>query len=263
MITYKNLAVSALVAAACFLSGCAMAVSSRANPHFRGQGQRILSVALLPTEVKVYQIDAGGVREEIAEWSAQAGNNLIRALENVIRTRTKFSLKTVNEDSLAERKSLLEETRSLYTAVSMMILLHTYPNPNIPSHLFEDKLKNFDYSLGSEVGNLVSDSEALLFLDAEDHVWTAGRQALQALGVILGIGAGVATGAVIVPQLGGGTLVRAALIDSHTGDILWTNIVGSGAGKDLRDTASASEMVSELFKDFPAVYEQSEEKPSR
>ena len=55
-----------------------------------------------------------------------------------------------------------------------------------------------------------------------------------------------------VPVMSGGTVVRAALIDSRTGDILWINVVGSGAGKDLREPASAREMVGQLFKDFPA-----------
>jgi hypothetical protein len=55
--------------------------------------------------------------------------------------------------------------------------------------------------------------------------------------------------------MSGGTGVRAALVDSGTGDVLWINAVGSGAGKDLRDPASARTMVSELFKDFPVNYD--------
>jgi hypothetical protein len=239
-----------LAAAAYALSGCVTAVSYRANPRFQDQARRIRTVALLPSDIKVYQIDAGGVREEIAEWSAQARNNVITALDNELRAKTQFLLKIENEDSLTEEKARLEETRALYAAVSAMILLHTYPNPNTPSHLFEEKLKNFDYSLGNEVSDLANGADALLFLEAQDHIWTPGRQALQALGVILGIGAGVATGVVVIPQMGGGTGVRAALVDSGTGDILWINAVGSGAGKDLRDPASAREMVRELFKDF-------------
>lgn len=261
MFKYKHLALLAVLVY--LLAGCVPAASYRANPRFQEQATLIHQVALLPAEVKVYQIDAGGVREEIAEWSSQARNNLIAAIDNLFRTRTKFSIKTTNDESLAERGTLLEDTRALYVAVSMMIMLHTYPNPNSPSQLFEEKLKSFDYSLGIEVGELISDSQALLFLDAEDHVWTAGRQTLQALGVILGIGAAVATGVVVIPQLGGGTFVRAALVDSHTGDILWANIVGSGAGKDLRDSASASEVVSELFKDFLVEHDRSEENTSQ
>ena len=158
-----------------------------------------------------------------------------------------------------------------------MILLHTYPNTNVRGHFFEEKVQNFDYSLGTEVGGLVKGADALLFLDAQDHVWTAGRQALQALGVILSVGAGIATGVrnpalaaritaliIPVPVMSGGTVVRAALVDSRTGDILWINAMGSGAGTDLRDPASARAMVSELFKDFSVSYDrQPKEQKSR
>jgi hypothetical protein len=259
----KSLSMLCLAAVACVLSGCITAVSYRANPRFQDQASSIHTVALLPSEIKVYQIDAGGVREEIAEWSTQARNNLIAALDNELRRKTQFSLRIEDQESLAEEKARLEETRALYTAVSAMIRLHTYPNPNIPSYLFEEKLKSFDYSLGNEISDLADGADALLLLDAQDHVWTPGRQALQALGVILGIGAGAATGVVVIPIMGGGTGVSAALVDSRTGDILWINAVGSRAGKDLRDPGSAREIVSELFKDFPSYGRQSKEEKAQ
>ena len=260
----KNLGLLALAAAAYLLSGCA--VSYRANSRFREQAQQIRTVAILPSEVKVYQIDADGVREEIAEWSAQARTNVVAALENELRAKMKTMVKVVSEEALAEEKTRLEETRALYDAVSAMILLHTYPDTNIRGHFFEEKLKNFDYSLGAEVGGLAKGADALLFFQAQDHVWTAGRQAMQTLGVILGIVATqgwlpVLIGPPIV--LSGGTGVRAALVDSGTGDILWINAVGSGAGTDLRDPASAIAMVGELFKDFPVSYDQPKGQESR
>jgi hypothetical protein len=255
MSKHQNLGLLAFAGVAYLLSGCVpAAVSYRANPRFQQQSQQIRTVSILRPEVKVYQIDAGGVREEITEWSTQARTNVVSALDNELRTNMKTVVKVVSEESLAEEKTRLEETRALYAAVSAMILLHTYPNPNSPGHLFEEKLKSFDYSLGTEVHRLANGADALLFLDAQDHVWTAGRQALQALGVILGVGAGVATGVVIIPAMSGGTGVKAALVDSGTGDILWINAVGSGIGKDLRDPASAREMVGQLFKDFAATY---------
>jgi hypothetical protein len=252
----------ALAAMAYLLSGCA--VSYRANSRFQEQAQQIRTVAILPSEVKVYQIDADGVREEIAEWSAQARSNVVTALENELRAKMKTVVKVVGEETLAEEKTRLEETRALYDAVSAMILLHTYPDTNVRGHFFEEKLKNFDYSLGTEVGSLANGADALLFFDAQDHVWTAGRQAVQALGVILYFGAGVAARGWLpvfinptIVWMSGGTGVRAALVDSGTGDVLWINAVGSGAGKDLRDPASARTMVSELFKDFPVNYDRS------
>jgi len=262
MFKYKQLAWLALLA--CLLSGCVPAASSRGNPRFQEQVAPIRAVALLPPQVKVYRLDVGSVREEIEEWSAQARTNVVTALENELRARMKAAVKVLREESLAEEKARLEETRALYAAVSAMIFLHTYSNPNSIAYFFEEKLKNFDYSLGSEVSSLANGADALLLLDAQDHVWTTGRQALQALGVILGIGAGVATGVVNIPVMGGGASVRATLVDRGTGDILWINAVGAGAGKDLRDPASAKEMVSQLFKDFPMSYDrQAKEEESR
>lgn len=262
MSKYKNLGLLALAAVAYLLSGCAVSVTYRANSRFQEQAQQIRTVAILPSEVKVYQIDVDGVRE-IAEWSAQARNNVVTALENELRAKMKTVVKVVSEESLAEEKTRLEETRALYDAVSAMILLHT--NPDFRRRFFEEKLKNFDYSLGTEVGSLAKGADALLFFYAQDHVWTAGRQALQALGVILSVGALIATGPffgglmtllfIPVPAVSGETGVRAALVDSGTGDILWINAVGSGAGTDLRDPASARAIVSKLFKDFPVSYD--------
>jgi hypothetical protein len=260
---FTILHVLVLATAAYWLSACATTATYRVNPRLAQQARKIHSVALLPTEIKVYQIDAGGVREEIEAWSAQARNNVIRAVEQTLRTRMNAAVKIVTDEALGEEMPRLRDTRALYSAVSAMIFLHTVPNPNSPSHFFEEKLKKFDYSLGSDVQNLAPEQDALLLLDAEDHVWTGGRQVLQALGVILGIGAAVATGAVVIPQLGGGASISAALVDSHTGDILWINTVASGAGKDLRDSVGATELVVELFKDLSVIDDRRATKESR
>jgi hypothetical protein len=279
MSKYKNIGLLALAAALAYLlSGCSMPPPpsdsliielGRTNSRFLEQAQQIRTVAILPSEVKVYQVPAVGVREEIAEWSAQARTNVVTALENELRAKMKTVVKVVSEESLAEEKTRLEETRALYDAVLAMILLHT--NPDFRRHFFEEKLKNFDYSLGAEVGGLANGADALLFFYAQDHVWTAGRKALQGLAYSWYIVAGVVTLGMpiglyeigklyelplsIIPVMIGGSGVRAAVVDSGTGDILWINAVGSGAGTDLRDPASARAMVSELFKDFPVSYD--------
>lgn len=250
MFQYKRLGIFTLIAAASLLFGCAATDTYRVNPRFHQQSEPIRTIAIMPAEVKVYRIDAGGTREEIDEWSAQAKNNILSAVQNQMATRMGTKMDFVTEELLDENTPLWEETHALYAVVSTMILIHTYRNPNSPSHLFEEKLKNFDYSLGSEVHPLAKGASALLFVDAEDHIWTGGRKALQGLGVILGIGAAVATGAVIIPQLGGGISVKAALVDSASGDILWINAVGAGTG-DLRNAGNATDMVNNLFKDFP------------
>lgn len=244
--------VKVLTLVLCLMSACAPAVSYRAHPRLAERARRIHTVVLLPPEVKVYQIDAGGVREEIEEWSGRARGNLISALEGALRARSGMALKVVAEESLGQKKTRLEDTRALFDAVGISVLLHTY-HPN-RDYIFEEKLRNFDYSLGSEVSDLTNEGEAQFLLIASDHVWTGGRQALQAMGILLGIGAAVATGVMIIPGLGGGTSLSAALVDRRSGDILWFNMKASESGQDLRDPGSAAAMVQELFKDFPIVH---------
>ena len=138
MSKYKNLGLLALAAVAYLLSGCelppppsySLIELERANSRFQEQSQQIRTVAILPSEVKVYQIDASEVREEITEWSAQARNNVVTALENELRAKMKAVVKVVSEESLAEKRTRLEETRALYDAVLATILLHT--NPTFP-----------------------------------------------------------------------------------------------------------------------------------
>jgi hypothetical protein len=250
MVLNRRIIIFALPAVVYLLSGCVVAPSSKTSASFIDQAQKIRTVVLIPSEIKVYQIDAGGVREEIQAWSAQARDNLVIAVQDELSTRLNAAVRMADEKSVPEERLLLQQTACLYDTVAAMILLHTYPNPNLVGYIFDEKLKNFDYSLGSEVHNLAKEAEALLLVNAQDHVWTGGRQALQALGIVLGIGAGVATGVFIVPQMSGGTALRAALVDGRTGDILWFNAVGAGSGTDLRDYASATQMVRELFKDF-------------
>ena len=187
------------------------------------------------------------------DWTDQAKKNIIAALEQELGGVPGVTLKTIPEDSMLEDgKSDLEETYALFEALNKSIVMHTYAPPSHPNLIFEEKIKHFDYSLGPEVQKLAGASpDTVLIIRAIDHVWTGGRQALQFLGVLLGVGAGAVTGHVVIPILGGATGLDAALADARTGNILWYNRVVRGTGADLRDRESAADLIRELFKDYP------------
>jgi len=251
-----NLLLSLFAAVALF--GCTTAVSSyRDNPDFERRIKRISSIVVLPTRARVYQLDAGGIKEEIPEWSQQATRNLNAAVQKEFQERSKSTLKLLSEEDLSEaEKSTLNQTRALLEAVETSILLHTY---GPPGYRFPDKMLDFDYSLGQEVQTLRrGEADALLVIQGIDHQWTEGRKALQTLGVIVGLGAGVATGVVVIPVLGGGTMIKAALVDAQTGTLLWYNIALAGAGYDLRDLSRVAVLARELFKDYPLTSSRSE-----
>jgi hypothetical protein len=231
--------------------GCASAASSyRDNPDFDRRIKRINSIVALPTLARVYQLDAGGIKEEIPEWSQQATRNLNAAVQKEFQQRSKTKLKLLSEEDLSKaEKSTLNQTRALLEAVETSIVIHTY-GPQ--GYRFPDKILDFDYSLGQEVRTLGrGEADALLVIQGTDHQWTEGRKALQALGVIVGLGAGAATGLVIIPILSGGTMIKAALVDAQNGTLLWYNIALARAGYDLRDSSNAASLARELFKDYP------------
>jgi hypothetical protein len=251
VITNRNLAATICILAlhGCLITGCVtMDVSYRANPSLQQKAKHIQTVTLLPSEVKVYQIDAGGVREEIEEWSSQARDNIIAAFESELPIQTGMVVKVVREESLPD-KALLADCRALFNTVVSTILLHTY-NPRNQPYIFEEKLNNFDYSLGNDLTRLAKEGDALFLVSATDHIWTAGRRTLQAAGIVVGIGAGAATGSLKIPRLGGSTTVYAALVDRDTGDILWFNHATFAIG-DLREPKIATRMIRELFKELP------------
>lgn len=234
-----------LLLAGLLFAGCASVSPYRAHPSLEERGKVIKTVVVLPPRVEVFQLTAGGIKEKMDEWSAEAKKNVMTAIEGELTGRPGLLIKPLSEDSLPrEVESDLEETQALFDAVNASIIFHTY---GPPEQLFSDKIKGFDYSLGQEVEGLrILEADALLLVRGVDHISTEGRKALQTGAVLLGALVGV----VVVPR-GGVAAVSIALVDAHSGSILWYNFKGSAGGHDLRDPTSAASLVKGLLKDFP------------
>lgn len=235
-----GLSLSALLLAAC----ATPASSYRASPSLEQKRNLIKAVVILPPAVHVESLTAGGVHEEQEEWSRQAEKNVMTAVEEQLKGRSGLHIEYLSKDSLSkEIESNLMETQALFDAVSTSVLIHTYgPEPA----RFPEKISNFDYTLGPEVNKLAGPADALLVIRADDHISTGGRKSLQTAGMVLGALVGV----IMVP-VGGSTVASAALVDARSGSLLWYNLAGSRGGYDLRDSASAHELVKRLLADFP------------
>ncbi len=218
-----------LLAAAC--------VSSiRSVPDFDARFEKLRTVTLVPPKVAVYRLTAGGIEEEVHDWSESARRQLTIEVEK--RARETGHLQFVpyvgpplpgTEGARHEAPPTpLEETWTLYEAVAQEILLHTSPEFG---QVFPSKLENFDYTLGREAAAVVAQTgaDAFLVVVATDHVATAGRQAL----IGAGVAAAAVTGIYVGPKMSSPAIVVLALVESRSGDILWFNSVSSGSA-DLR-----------------------------
>jgi hypothetical protein len=178
------------------------------------------------------------------EWTLQAKRNVMTAIQEEMKTKPMLFTKPFEESLLSvENQNNLYETSALYDAVSSSIMFHTY---GLPEHRFQEKITNFDYSLGPEIKELAGDVDAVLFVSCVDHIASAGRKALQTGGIILS----ALLGANVGPPMGV-TTISIALVDANSGFILWYNMHSSGGDHDLRDPINTTTLVKNLLEDLP------------
>lgn len=217
-----------------WLTGCAVATPGpKTTPWSTEQIQRVKIIAMLPPQVEVEELGAGGGQEQIDEWTTSGKANVAAALSAQLSKRAGLTVKVISSASLSPaQQANLKETQALFNSVDFSARSQTGAAPA--------------QSLGSEVRDLAGQADAMLVTHAHDHIGSSGRKALQTGMTIVGALVGV----VAVPNLGATTL-SAALADAHTGSILWYNSLTSQGGYDLRDPVSAAKLVEVLFKDFP------------
>jgi hypothetical protein len=236
---------SLLLAAVVIVAGCTAGPSARVHYTLKQDpGSRPLQqIVLLPVDVDVYELSAGGVREEVPEWSSTAETNVRNALlvskqagGNCCVTRQ------VDSSSLtADEREILEEHLALFNAVMTNALWATLPY-NSAWHF---KAEHFDYTLGDGLGFLKAKYgvDAGLIIIGEDVVSSSGRVTTAVLGAMMGVA---------VPL--GHSILMGGLVDFSTGDLLWMNHEVAAAGQsDLRDPGSCLELAGRLMKDYPGL----------
>ncbi len=225
----------------CSLCGCATTV--RKSSQFNETFPRIKTVAVLPADIKVYKITVGGVTELIDEWSDRAKELIRNDLKNDLTNKNRLNVKFIDEDWLKQKdKETWMRNKGLFSAISLSALQHAYGTVNG----FDTKIKNFDYSLGSEIGNLskLCEADALLFVYGFDYEATSGRKALWWWGFSLGI----ATGIMYLPQEPSELIM--ALIDAHTGDVLMFKTTTPEANLSFVNPKDMDNLIQWFLKDF-------------
>jgi hypothetical protein len=227
------------------LSGCASTPSAMVHQSIKqAPGSRPLEqVVLLPVDVDVYEMSAGGVKEEVPEWSSKAETNIRNALLVSKGSGGKCCVtRPVDTSSLtAEEREVLEEHLALFNTVATNAMWATLPY-NTSWHF---KAEDFDYTLGDGLGFLKEKYglDAGLVITGEDVVSSSGRKTTAVLGAMFGIA---------IPL--GHSVLMGGLVEFGTGDVLWLNHVVSAAGQDdLRDPASCLELAGTLMKEYPGL----------
>jgi hypothetical protein len=216
----NHIFIIAIMGSALFLSGCA--TTFRTSPTYESSIKEIKTIAIMPPDVEVYKLTAGGVRELIDEWSTAAKKYFEDALVKYLGQRHDFQVKFISEDWLKDNYGdLWRQNRALYNAISLSALRHAYADASSAqmSEPFPTKMEKFDYSMGKEIQDLARavDADALLFLYGYDHEATTGRDLLLAWNITMA----VFTGVMIIPT--NPSAMTMGLINAKTGDLEWFN----------------------------------------
>ncbi|HSH90814.1 MAG TPA: hypothetical protein VK996_12580 [Ramlibacter sp.] len=193
------------------------------------------TVVVVPADMELFSISAGGVMEPKADWTAAAQKNFKTSLDGQSRMigKTAAPLTEADMDAFAQ-------INALHGAVAESVFLHHMMGSVLKLPTKNDQL---DWSLGDAVKPLKDKTGAdyALFFWVRDSYASAERKAAMVALALLGVG------------ISGGTQVAyASLVDLRDGRVVWFNMLRR-AGGDLREPAPAVETVESLLKGFPVL----------
>lgn len=215
-----------------FLSGCT--ATSRHSPHFAQSVRPSMTVAVMPLEVRMYELQAGGTAELMDEWNTEVRADIKDSLQKYLGAAHGLNLIFIDEEQLKKNhRDLWRKYKVLYETVAASALVHSFDITAFPS-----KKKNFDYTLGAGTEELAGSlgADALLFVYGSDYIETAGRKLVAAVNLYM-------------LEFGADTLTM-GLVDGKTGDILWFKRSEPVTEFNLRDRAQLDETIKWMTKDF-------------
>jgi hypothetical protein len=222
------------------LSACTT-TSQLAGADFKPPEGSYRLVVIQP-DIRVGALTAGGAVEQREDWTNQAREHVLKALQNQQAKRGGETKIAATHQEAGWEAASVADLVWLHNAVGNSIKLHKYAYLPLPT-----KKNQFDWTLGSKAVEFgrATNYDYALFLHAQDTFSTGGRVALQALG-LLGCGFGVC-----VMPTGGQQIAFASLVDLKTGNVVWFNFLASSVG-DIRTPEGAEKMVNTLLDKMKA-----------
>lgn len=234
------------------LFGCATTNEPAAsNPNFtKAEAHTALprKIVVLPADVRVSEVSAGGVVEKVQAWTDQAKSNIDAALREAAKTSGAFELVVLPELSAAD-KQMIEQHLALYALVAVEAWTHSRSQDPAWAH----KKTDFDYTLGPGLKFLKekTGADAAMVLICEDYISSGERKAMMVFATLLSAAAGV----VAIPQ-GAPSFVSGGVVSLEDGNIQWFNYSLEQGSADLRNAPDAKRMVDTAMRAYPGFKKQ-------
>lgn len=226
----------ALLACALVCASALAAAAAEAEKHFAPGFVALPQAAklvVMPVDVELYSLSAGGVPEPKADWTASAQKHM--KAELVRRTQSLGLTAQLMDDKAADE---FAEPMALHAAGGMVQRDRArdggvWSLPTKGGKLdwsFDDALRDLQARSGADYG---------LFIWVRDSYASAERKLAMVGLALLGVG-----------LTGGMQMGYASLVDLNSGKVLWFNRLARGSG-DLREAKEAAESIDVLLTGFP------------
>lgn len=198
--------------------------------------QQNATVLLMPIDIELSELTAGGLNEVRADWTLAAQDHVAANIaDNLANRRADMkAYKKPDDQEIAHKHGQLVK---LHSAVGGTIFMYSMAPVTQPP----TKQDSFEWSLGDsaiELGELYN-ADYALFVYLRDSYATAGRKAAIVAAAVFGVG---------IP--GGMQIGFATLVDLKDGNIVWFNRLFNQTG-DLRSIEPAAIAVNNLLNEFP------------
>jgi hypothetical protein len=229
----RLLAGAAALASLVALAGPAAAQSKNLAPGFAALSLGA-KVAIMPTDIELFSISAGGVAEPKADWTEAASKHFKDALIAKKKQALKLDVVEVAEKDADE----FADINALHGAIARAISMHHLGPGFLQLPTKDGKL---DWSLGDATRAIkkATGADYALFTWVRDSYTSAER-----------VGAMIALAIVGVGLTGGQQTGYASLVELETGRVLWFNRLMRASG-DLREADKAAETIDALLANFP------------
>jgi hypothetical protein len=186
-------------------------------------------------DVQLSLLTAAGLPEARQDWSQSGRDNLAWALSQALEAKGHSPSEL---DPNTAMDGHIGQVIRLNTAVGASILAVDQYGFNLPTH----PRNTFNWTLGDGAQELATtyNADYALFITARGSYASSGRVAAMVGLAILGVGISL-----------GGQQAYATLVDLHTGNILWFNMITAAPDEDMRNTAQAQALVARLITDAP------------
>ncbi len=214
-----------------------LAAMSAIHPALsQGLDARPKKVVLLPPQVFVFELSAGGVPTRMADWEATARDNVTTVATRLARESGLFELipSPPLEAAALER---LDAHIGLYDRVAQSVFIYGRGEQAAWAH----KKNEFDYTVGPGLDFLreQTGADAALIVLGSDFISSGGRRAAFIAGLALGI---------VMPL--GQAFMTAGVVDLKTGDVQWMSF-DSSSSLDSRKPADIDGLMRALYQTWP------------